>query len=596
MSKFILSNSLQKTLLSEEVSKRNGYVVSGQFVSDSYSYTCYHKLSIANDNYLAIGGDFVSVIGTVIYDDTIGIQSLRKIYDDFSGDVNRIRDKVLGNGAFIIKKGDIIYIFSEYLALYHIYYAYNEDSLIVSNDLYDVCFLCNNLEVDYDNLIQRILLAGVYCGETEIKGVNCLQDCESININIKTGAYSIESIPVDWRCNEQYSNEEIVSRISDLLKKYAASFAKHYGVPALSSTGGLDNRLNLASFLAVGVKPDLFYGIGNSAITNTYNGDLKIDNYYKTKYDLSLNVISWKNEIPINKDWKDLERQFGFLSVLYGGSKCFNDSYLSIKNKLILFGAFGEIYRIDDNNYLEDINFSDFTLDEYIDYYVIKRYISPEQPLFKDKGRIKEHIKEKLIPICQKWGLDPNHLSPKDDFILWVERMRRGDSNVPNLINRHHYCAFLNAQYSIVKLLTLLHPKDKVDAKFHLDVLMSLYPSIMEIPIFSRCGFRTYDGKTNTMRLDSQDRMQESIKKVLPYTFIKPLRFLKKIMKNGKKKEEDIFDNNTGEIVESILNNHGLVEGKDYSLKQYGRLERSMVLFAQLISIYDSLNIEFKKD
>ena len=41
-------------------------------------------------------------------------------------------------------------------------------------------------------------------------------------------------------------------------------------------TGGQDSRLNLAILLGIGVKPKLYYGVGNSANTFTKKEDEKI--------------------------------------------------------------------------------------------------------------------------------------------------------------------------------------------------------------------------------------------------------------------------------------------------------------------------------
>lgn len=593
MAKFILTNSNECTQQSISFSTNEGYKVSGNVEIGKTSFVCYHKLSLDNENFLEIGEDFVSVIGTVIYKDSIGKESLKKIYADFDGDVNAIRDHVLGNGAFIIKKSNEITIFCEYLGLYQIFYTANNGKFMVSNDLYDICKLCVGLEADTDNLILRSLMAGVYGNDTEVKGVHYLRDCEKIVVNIETGDYKIEKVDVEWRSHENLSYNEIVQKVGDFLKESALTFSKHFGIPGLSSTGGLDNRLNLASFLAVGINPTLYYGVGNSAMTNTYNGDMKINQAYAEKYGLTLNVISWKNATPINRDWEEMARLYGMHSVHYAGSKDFNQAYRNIKNKLLLFGCMGEIYRIDDNTYLEENNFSNYTLDEYIDQYPIGHYWNQSQCLFKDTARIHDHIKSKLLPICKKWNLDPNNLTANDDMILWMERMHRSDIYIPNLMNRHHYCAFLNAQYQVVRLLTLLHPKEKSNAKFHIDLLRYVYPSIMEVPIFSRCHLWVYNRDSNTMSFPLKLKTINMIKRFLPISFI-PI-FLKKLVRSNEKERENKFDKMSELEIGNILKKHGLVDGIDVKVCPLGRLSGSAVLFAQLLSIFDQLNIKFSK-
>ncbi len=594
MGKFILTNSVAKTSESISFSTANGYVVSGKYENEKISFASYYKLAIKNENFLSIGDDFVSVTGTVIYKDTIGQESLRMIYNDFTGDINVIRDNVLGNGAFIIKKGVEITVFTEYLAMYHVFYTENNGDFILSNELYDVCKLCSGLEVDNENLLLNALIAGVYDKDTEIKNVFCLRDCEKLVINIANGEYHFENVNVEWRSNQKLSYNEIVERIGDYLKQYATMFTKHYGTPGLSSTGGLDNRLNLASFLAAGSKPDLYYGIGNSPITNTNDGDLTINKYYKEKYDLNLQVVSWENATPINHDWQELEKLYGMHSLRYAGSKDFNQHYTNVDNQLILFGCVGEIYRIDDNIYLEDINFSNFTLDQYIDLYDIDHYRASAQLLFKDRNSIHAHIKNKLLPLCKKWGLDPNNLTPMDDMILWLERMRRSDVLIPNLINRHHFCAFMNAQLPIVRLLTLVNPREKRDAKFHIDLLRYLYPSIMEVPIFSRTRFQIYDEEKGKMILPAKVRFEQKVKRLLPESLANAARWFIGKTKTGKKREEDNYGKNSVPIIRDILEKHGLIDGRDVTVSLFDRLDKQVLLYAQELTIFDNLGISFK--
>lgn len=591
MSKFILTTSPSKTKQSIETSIKSGYKLSGTYELDNISFACYYKLTVANENYLAIGNDFVSVTGTVIYKDKIGKESLKMIYDDFDGDVNYIRDNMIGNGAFIIKKGDEISIFNDYLSLYYIYYTFNNGDLIVSNDLYDVCSLCEGLEADYDNLILRAFIYGVYGGESEIKNVKYLQDCEKITINSVTGEYEVQSVDVDWRCHEQMQYEEVVARIGDYFKSAASSLIKHFGNPALSSTGGLDNRLNLASFLAANGKPDLYYGIGNSSMTNTFDEDLNINRKFSDKYGLDLNVVSWKNGTPINRDWDYYKNIYGFHSVHYSASRDFNENYRNISNKLIMMGCFGEIFRIDDNSYLDDVNYADVTLDQYIDLYPIGHYWEKEQLLFKNKGKIHNHLRSKLLPLCKKWDIDPENISANDDIFLWLERMHRSDNFMLNLMNRHHYCVFLNAQYPVVKLLTSIPPVKKSKAKFQLDLIKYLCPSILEIPIFSRCMIQTYNENTNTIQPTLYCKVKAHIKKLLPNVIVNAVKAL---IISEKKKSEDETDRISVPVIREVMEGHGIKDGVDCTVAYRNRLSRPLVIFAQYLYLFDSLGISLR--
>lgn len=53
---------------------------------------------------------------------------------------------------------------------------------------------------------------------------------------------------MNWKNSGSMSYDECVSKISSSLKSIGKTFFDNFGTPALSSTGGLDNRLNLAIF------------------------------------------------------------------------------------------------------------------------------------------------------------------------------------------------------------------------------------------------------------------------------------------------------------------------------------------------------------
>lgn len=103
MSKFILSNNINIVQQIVADSCSAGFEVSGKF-NGQICYTSFYKLSCKNFNFYAIGNDFISVVGTFIYKGKHGREALIAIYDDFSANINSIRDNVIGNCAFIIKR------------------------------------------------------------------------------------------------------------------------------------------------------------------------------------------------------------------------------------------------------------------------------------------------------------------------------------------------------------------------------------------------------------------------------------------------------------------------------------------------------------
>ena len=105
MARLILTNNKDKF-----ISARERNIIAG---FDDYAqndkgntFLSVHKKRIKKiENYYEQpNGDFCCIVGTCIYRETVGINALKKIYDEFNGDVEKIRENALGNYIIVIKK------------------------------------------------------------------------------------------------------------------------------------------------------------------------------------------------------------------------------------------------------------------------------------------------------------------------------------------------------------------------------------------------------------------------------------------------------------------------------------------------------------
>lgn len=592
MSKFILSNNINIVQQIIDDSCSAGFEVSGK-INGQINYISFYKLSCKNCNFYAIGNDFISVVGTFIYKGKHGQEALLAIYEDFSANINAIRDKVIGNCAFIIKKGRSLYVFGEYYGLYDIYY-YNKNGLfVISHDLFDLYKSVIGLKINKLNMLEHLALGVNYCGETFLDDVYRLQDNESLIINTSTGSLEKSTFKVDWKSNESISYDECVSKIASTLMSIGKTVFENFGTPALSSTGGLDNRLNLATFLAIGAKPELYYGVGNSGTTNTFPGDLKVNQEFEVKFGTKLNQVSWNNSTPIDRDWEELKSKYGFSSVCYGGAKDFFDAYERIPNSTILFGYMGELYR--NLDVWENRKFKPMTLDEYIDKYLIDEFIQNGTKLFDEIVNIKNHLHEKLLEVCNKWNINPYMITANDDFFLNLERRRCSDIAILNLMNYHHNCCYIFAQHNVFQILANVDAIAKKQYKFQLDLLECIYPAVLSVPIFSHCRFQKYDSLNNT--LSDYKSLYRFLKSIIPIGYRKKLKnllpvsilsiFNNKYLDN-KKNLENLFDIESNEAIKQILEKFGLIEDVDYKALVNGRLDRDVLKFAQELTIMRS--------
>ena len=589
MSKFILSNNINIVQQIVADSCSAGFEVSGKF-NGQICYTSFYKLSCKNFNFYAIGNDFISVVGTFIYKGKHGQEALIAIYDDFSANINSIRDNVIGNCAFIIKKGSLLYVFGEYFGFYDIFYYYKNGLFIISHDLYDLYKGIKDLKINKLNMLEHLALGVNYCGETFFDDVYRLQDNETLIINTSTGSLEKSSLNVNWKNSGSMSYDECVSKISSSLKSIGKTFFDNFGTPALSSTGGLDNRLNLATFLAIGARPDLYYGVGNSGATNTFSGDLKVNQEFEKSFGTKLNQVSWNNSTPIDKDWEELKNKYGFSSVCYGGARDFFEAYEQIPNSTILFGYMGELYR--NLDVWEKRKFKPMSLDEYIEKYLISEFMHNGTKLFDEIADIKNHLYEKLLEVCKKWSINPSMISANDDFLLNLERRRCSDVAILNLMNYHHNCSYIFAQHNVFQILANVDSVAKKQYKFQLDLLKSIYPEVLSVPIFSHCRFQKYDSLNNT--LSDYKSLYRILKSMIPNGYRKKLKnllpvsilsvFNDKYLDN-KKNLENIFDIESNEVIKHLFENFGLMEDVDYKALVNGRLDRDVLKFAQELSI-----------
>jgi len=590
MSKFILSNvgAVKKTVAKSE---KAGFSLSGQSErSGSFIFSSFHKLGMKNENFLQINDDFISVVGTIIYNNRSGEPALRNIYEDFKGvqSIESIRDFIIGNGAIIIKKAGSLYVFTDNYALFALYYIVRDSEYVICNNLIDIASTIS-VEPNWNNIYEKIWIGSIFCGGTYFKDVYRLSDDKCIVIDCATSSVSLSTIKSSWVSDEKMSYESIVDVVSKSLISNATEIIKSFGTPALSSTGGLDNRLNLASFLAAGAKPSLYYGIGNSTVTNTYNEDAEIDRLYSAKYGLTFNTMKWTTPDPINKDWKKLFEQFGEHYELYAGSDAIFNGYITIDSKSIFFGYFGEMYR--NLDFINKLQSDYFSIDYYIDNYLMPM-TDPKEIIINDMASFKRYLRNQLLSVCEKWNLNPDHISNNDEVYLSLERRLEGDSRLVNWINYHHYSCFLLGQKQCLKYVLSVDTGKRENSRFMIDLLLKIYPSIMEVPVFTHTHYMMYDKNTNSLKLPASKKFINTVKSSIPF-YDKIIRSsfgkeVKRLFKNKKKKEEVIHDRSSQDVIEEIMTKHGLVKGVDYGgCSTKGGITRT-ITYLQILEMLDN--------
>lgn len=582
MSKFFITNNSVLFKKIQENVDHSEYKTAFQYSKgDVYAITT-KKLAFDNQNGTERGGGFAVVTGTMAWreGEPVNAVTLEDVFDSFNGDVDSIRQNAIGNYAASIYKDGVLLVFGEVSGFYNIYYYNVDNTWLVSNSLYEMAVLLREkLTIDTMNIIESTMQDGILWGGTYFHQITRLNGFDHIKIDRNGFRHVIKNYNYPLALSKL---EEKVRRYKELSISYAHNMAKAYGKPTIAMTGGLDARMVLASNLAAEQKPDIYYGTGNSFITNTHEEDKQIDEIYSSKFGLNFQKVSWDTPDYINRFWDKYLNLYGFQYELYAASDSVMESMLKSNNQMFQHGQGGELLR--NLPWIESRSIDYFTLDEYLmDFYVTPRV---RKDVIKVDEYIK-HIRGKLEQICKYYDLDINHIANEDVFFLSLERRKTADAIVINCVNFMKYCSYQLVEYENMKVARV-GCKDMENSKYMLLCLDAICPDILDVPVFSHQTMREFHRET--MSLSSQVKPttnKEKIKK-----FVK--RYLPLLVKihhrvNGVKRiwrfDED------GKYYKQTLSLYN--EYDNYRLLNYNEIEDARRLVHYVMKVYalNSLNV-----
>lgn len=478
MAKFLLSNDAEKYNYIKNIYVSTGFNKFNEYISKNINFSVYKKLRVDNCNFLKIGDDFIATSGTLIYKNMTGGEALNNIYNDFSGNVQDIRNNIIGNYALIIKKKDKIYIFGDENNIHNIYYYNDKQKWILTNTQFHIAKVLNDIEIDEFNLIQAVFQASILGNGTIFKGIKKLMGDEYITIDL-----------INYEINIKYPDiqvsdiDSMAEDFAGLLKNKIKIISQNFKTITISMTGGLDTRVNLAGFLSNNIKPNLVYGVGNSLLTGTHNRDLEIVKIYAKKFGLNFYEMNWRTNNNIFEYWDKSLLKYGELFEIYGASKnIFREFEEKIDTQFIEFGYFGEPLR--NKEWLEKYDKVYFNLNDYLEFYINKYLINT----YEKVDDYKENLKEKVRKIVYKYGLNENKIH-KDDFqkLYYIYR-RSADTKMNNYSNYFFYSISVLSTNDLYNYILNVPYEYKKNAKFMLKVLYYLYPDVLDVPFFShRC-------------------------------------------------------------------------------------------------------------
>lgn len=511
MSKFILSN-LMNVCQSRLRNEKDGYQLSGCFMWKDYSFISYYKSKIIESNFIKCGEDFVSVTGTLIYKSLRGEKLLSQVYQDYISKGDLIRNDFLGNYAVIIKHNNKIVVFGEESYFYDVFYYHKNDKIIVSNDLYDIYNVVDDIDVDMYNVLEHAFLNGVIGNESMLKDVYRLSGDQKIVIDLDHNLLDVEDMPVDWS-RLSLSYDQAVSLLSEEIKSVAEKINNTYASKAVFMTGGLDSRMSFSAFLAANSHPSLYYGKGNSSITNTHYQDYNICQQFATKYELPLTIMNWSTPKPVDRFWDYYLERYGVLYHAYAGSNSIMSSLEDVKEEYVTLGLIGELFRTLD--FTETRN--RFTIEEYVDeYYLPKNNAGSFISRYCDDfNAFRRRLIEKYKKVCVRFGLNSEDMAIEDFFYLNLEYRANADNIMLNLINRMRYCTWLLSAHSVIIMANM--PVDYLkDSHYIISTINTLCSDCLNIPVFSHQNEMVYNKKLQKLQKPWRERLRHSLSYVIP--------------------------------------------------------------------------------
>ena len=528
MAKFCITNIEDSFLKTKVLYQEAGFEISYENAGAGFKALAAKKMfqSLAN-NYAEAGSDFVIATGSLIYNESLGYS----YFLHTEVDVANARANSIGHYAVSVKKNNVITVWGDSVATYDIFYYNKDGEYMVSNSLYDMAkALGERLSVNEINVLEEVYQCSILGGGTFYNEISRLHGEEYLSISISENTLSVIPVTVEYPYIADKDYDNAVRDFANSLKKRASVIYKIFGTPTICMTAGLDARISLAAYMSCGARPILTYGVGNSALTNTKMDDLYIDRQFKDELGLQLVEGDWTTPILIDKYWNHYTNKYGFFSRAYAASNKVMDFLENSKGNVLTFGYGGELYR--NLPWIENNKKGYFTVDEYLN----KHYYNTSfrKKLVESVPGYHEQIKNSTLKLCKKYHLDSNHIANRDNVLLQLEYRKFADVIMMNFVNQMKYSFLLLFEYDSVKFARISVEKMN-KSRFMLDVIMQLYPRVLDIPVFSHCKKRIFDKTNMELNYTTQDTYKSFISSFTP-------AFIKTIYRNlfsHKKKDKD---------------------------------------------------------
>src|SRR5690606_27524375 len=159
-----------------------GFEACAEQLSDVFVRSFYKKAYKNKNGVIFENQDYCFVIGTCIYKGVVGEKAVRQLYQDFSGEIEAVRDASLGNYAVLIRKHGQITIFVDKYQVFNLYYSNVNGRWVVTNSLSAIACSAELNRIDEYALLEESMLVGSIGEQTIFSDVKRLQGYQVIRI------------------------------------------------------------------------------------------------------------------------------------------------------------------------------------------------------------------------------------------------------------------------------------------------------------------------------------------------------------------------------------------------------------------------------
>ncbi len=500
MGRLLLTNVEQWNLELRNCYEKYGCQESG-YIQEDFFLTTYRKTNFKTYNLVQRGKNFIASTGTLIYKDKVGKEALEELFFDMDiTDIKDIRKELMGSYVVVYKKDDLMKVFVDETNTYAFYYSIDADKFILTNTFYHIA-RCLKQQISKCEMIEYALESCVLDEKTPFNNINRIQAEDCIVLDLKNKKYAVEKVELNEYKLVNTEPQKIIDELCAVIRKYAKRQRNLTDNPVLFTTGGVDSRLMLATYLDAGFEPSIASWKGSPIIMNTKIQDTEITK--KIAETMDLNYQEYDVSQNFLEDYKKLDKKefddVGEYAVLYAHNKKWMHM---IRNNVNIefadFGYFGEILKgwdLLDEKYKNPMKLADYT-DMYIGR---SRYIGQDVHMkcFKE---YRESIKQKLNQIVNKEHMDSNNLSKDDCMKLYYHYRLHADTQRCGYVNQFCYSFIVYAQKEIADLINQIPYQLKQREKLNLELVYRMKPELLELPYFSHCRYFKYDAKNNILK------------------------------------------------------------------------------------------------